>query len=130
MSFVERPGDVPGSSTAISSAAIGFPAQSNNPSTSRATVGLNSLDRASTVSELSSMLSCRSEAAMASVPRFISAEALLGLMRRASPSSCAAPANSLSTSTPSPSCWQATYSLATRFMPSRTGPTQATSAAE
>src|SRR5438093_11512539 len=51
-----------------------------------------------------------------------------GLISRASPISAAAPANSLNTSTPSPSPLQATYSLATRFIPSRSDPTQHTSA--
>ena len=41
----------------------------------------------------------------------------------------AAPANSLSTRTPSSSLRQATNSLATRFMPSRSGVTSMTSAA-
>src|SRR5699024_3200945 len=52
-----------------------------------------------------------------------------GLHRYACRSSVAAPANSLSTSAPSPSVHEATYSLATRFMPSRTGVTSITSAA-
>jgi hypothetical protein len=41
-----------------------------------------------------------------------------GLTRNALPSSSAAPVNSLSTSAPLSSWRQATYSLATRFMPS------------
>src|SRR5690349_6711411 len=44
-------------------------------------------------------------------------------------SSAAAPANSLKTSAPRSSYWQATNSLATRFMPSRSGVTTMTSAA-
>ena len=52
-----------------------------------------------------------------------------GLTSTACRSSSAAPANSLSTSTPSSSNRQATYSLATRFMPSRSAVTSMTSAA-
>ena len=52
----------------------------------------------------------------------------MGLTRKASPISAAAPANSLSTSTPLPSGLQAQYSFATRFMPSRSGVTQPISA--
>ena len=52
-----------------------------------------------------------------------------GLMRTALPSSSAAPANSLSTSTPRLSTRAATYSFATRFMPSRSAVTSMTSAA-
>ena len=47
-----------------------------------------------------------------------------GLTLSVSPISDSAPANSLNTSTPSPSSRQATYSLATRFSPSRTGATK------
>ena len=50
-----------------------------------------------------------------------------GLTSTASVSSSAAPANSDSTSTPSPSSRVVTYSLATRFMPSRSGVTSITS---
>jgi hypothetical protein len=57
-----------------------------------------------------------------------------GLTISALNSSSAAPANSLSTSTPagSPtsSRWHATYSLATRFIPSISGVTMPTSASE
>ena len=52
-----------------------------------------------------------------------------GLTRNACLSSADAPANSLSTSAPLSSNRQATYSLATRFMPSRSGVTTITSAA-
>ena len=52
-----------------------------------------------------------------------------GFTSSASGSSQAAPANSLSTSTPSPSVREATNSLATRFIPSRSGVTSITSAA-
>ena len=53
-----------------------------------------------------------------------------GLQKCAPSSSVAAPVNSDSTSEPVPSGWQATYSLATRFMPSRSAVTSMTSAAE
>ena len=53
-----------------------------------------------------------------------------GLMMTASPSSSAAPANSLRSSTPSSSAREAMYSLATRFMPSRSGVTSIASAAQ
>ena len=53
-----------------------------------------------------------------------------GFTRIAPRSSSAAPANSLSTSVPFPSTRQATYSLATRFIPSRNGVTSMTSAAQ
>ncbi len=52
-----------------------------------------------------------------------------GLIRMALPSSSAAPANSLSTRTPRLSTRDATYSFATRFMPSRRAVTSMTSAA-
>ena len=52
-----------------------------------------------------------------------------GLTSRPARSSLAAPVNSDSNSTPPPSTRQATYSLATRFMPSRRGVTVMTSAA-
>ena len=52
-----------------------------------------------------------------------------GLTSSASFSSAAAPVNSESTSTPPRSGRLATYSLATRFMPSRSGVTSMTSAA-
>ncbi len=55
---------------------------------------------------------------------------LYGLTRIASFSSSAAPANSLSTRTPSLCKRDATYSFATRFIPSRNGVTIITSAAE
>ena len=45
-------------------------------------------------------------------------------------SSFAAPVNSESTSAPRRSAWQATYSFATRFIPSRNGVTSMTSAAK
>ena len=53
----------------------------------------------------------------------------LGLTRTASPNSLAAPVISLRISTPRPSARAATYSLATRFMPSRSGVTSITSLA-
>ena len=53
-----------------------------------------------------------------------------GLTRNACGSSSAAPVNSLSTSAPCSSCRHATYSLATRFMPSRSGVTSITSAGQ
>ncbi len=52
----------------------------------------------------------------------------LGLTSSASRMVSAAPAILESTSTPGSSTWQATYSFATRFMPSRSGVTSATSA--
>jgi hypothetical protein len=52
-----------------------------------------------------------------------------GLTCSASGISSAAPANSLRTSTPSPSVRAAANSLATRFMPSRVGVTSMTEAA-
>ena len=52
-----------------------------------------------------------------------------GLTRNAPASSSAAPVNSLSTSVPPSSYLLATYSLATRFIPSRSGVTSMTSAA-
>ena len=52
-----------------------------------------------------------------------------GLTRKAPASSSAAPVNSLSTRVPRSSYRQATYSLATRFIPSRSGVTNMTSAA-
>ena len=53
----------------------------------------------------------------------------LGLMISASPISLAAPVISLRIRTPRPSALDATYSLATRFMPSRSGVTSMTSLA-
>src|SRR5207244_3041400 len=58
-----------------------------------------------------------------------SASGSYGLTRTASRRSLAAPANSERTRTPGVPTRQATYSLATRFMPSRSGVTSATSAA-
>ena len=52
----------------------------------------------------------------------------LGLTSKASVSSTAAPAISLKTNTPGLSCLTATYSLATKFIPSRKGVTNAISA--
>ena len=52
-----------------------------------------------------------------------------GLTRSASTRSSAAPASSLSTSAPVSSIRLATYSFATRFIPSRSGVTSITSAA-
>ncbi|COZ74587.1 Uncharacterised protein [Mycobacterium tuberculosis] len=52
-----------------------------------------------------------------------------GLTRYACRSSAAAPVNSLSTRAPPRSLRQATYSLATRFIPSRSGVTSMTSLA-
>ncbi len=52
-----------------------------------------------------------------------------GFTVSASGSSSAAPASSLSTSTPRSSVREATYSFATRFIPSRSGVTSITSAA-
>ena len=59
----------------------------------------------------------------------LTASGSCGLHRNAWRSSVAAPANSLSTSAPPWSARDATYSLATRFIPSRSGVTIITSAA-
>ena len=69
----------------------------------------------------SSMVSARCNASAV-------ASTLYGLTRNASRMVSLAPANRESTSTPGSPIWQATYSLATRFIPSRSGVTSATCA--
>ena len=71
----------------------------------------------------------RGESSIASTNRSLSPLMSCGLTRYAWRSSRAAPANSLRTSAPSSAWRQATYSLATRFIPSRSGVTTMTSAA-